>query len=451
VLPNGAIIAEMAHIRAVSPGGARYDPSQSSDERNGFENLLILCPSHHALIDSDPVTYSISKLSDIKTRHEAGVLLALDHRANPALELDATTTVQLARQVNPAVADFAIVTALPLELAAVLAHFPTLEKVTVGDGARTYYQGIVVGHDGATRYRVVVTLLRGMGNIEAAIATSEILHVWHPRYLVMCGIAGGLRKSQQALGDVVVATSVFYYELAKLNDSRVGARPISYPADPLLLDRAMHMHRGSLWRSRLPGRPDRSLPGSSIPAVHFGPIASGEKVIASRAEAERLLDLHGGIIAVEMESGGVAASAFAAADRVGLLVVRSLCDFADQEKRDSWQDYAAHAAASFLQELLASRPIAPAGGSWAPTFSTFSSPGDIADPKWVRTVFFPMLTESVDMEELQDLCYLLHVDIDDLQGTTKRGKIRELLERGERQGHLPEIIAAFQRLARLDR
>ena len=451
VLPNGAIIAEMAHIRAFSPGGPRYDPSQTSDERNGYENLLILCPTHHALVDSDPVNYDASRLIAIKARHEADVRLALNSSSRLALGLDATAAVQLARQVNPAVADFAIVTALPRELAAVLAYFPTLEKVTVGGGSRTYYHGIVVAHDGTTKYRVVVALLRGMGNVEAAVATSEILRDWHPRYLVMCGIAGGLRRSHQALGDVVVATSVVYYELAKLGNDRVEPRPISYNADPLLLDRAMHMHQGSMWRSRLPDRPDRSSPGPSVPVVHFGPIASGEKVVASRENAERLLELHRGMLAVEMEAGGVAASAFAAAGRVGLLVVRSLCDFADHEKGDSWQEYAAHAAASFLQEFLACRPIAPADGAWVPTSSTSSLSSDIADPEWVRTVFFPMLTESLDMEELQDLCYLLHVDIDDLQGTTKRGKIRELLVRGERRGHLPEIIAAFQRLAQLDR
>ncbi len=64
-LSNGASVAEMAHIRSSVPGGARYDPDQRRDELNGHENLLILCPTHHALVDSDPITYSASVLADM--------------------------------------------------------------------------------------------------------------------------------------------------------------------------------------------------------------------------------------------------------------------------------------------------------------------------------------------------------------------------------------------------
>src|SRR4029077_4683174 len=93
---------------------------------------------------------------------------------------------------------------------------------------------------------------------------------------------------------------------------------------------------------------------------------SGDKVIASAAEARQLLALHSQLAAVEMEGGGVATSAFATARRVGFFMVRGICDFADQAKDNSWQDFAAHAAASFVAQFLASRPIAPAEGVWAP-------------------------------------------------------------------------------------
>lgn len=230
----------MAQIRASFPGGPRYDATQSPDELNGHENLLILCPTHHALVDSDPITYDASMLADMKARHEASVRSLLDGRSSPPVQLDATATAQLARQVSPAVADFAIVTASQRELSAVLAYFTTLEMVTVGDAPRTYYQGIVVANDRTTRYRVVAALLRGRGNVEAATGTTEILRDWNPRYLMMCGIAVGLRRRQQAPGDVVVATSVFYNEPADLNEKRAERRVISYTSDPLLLNRALH-------------------------------------------------------------------------------------------------------------------------------------------------------------------------------------------------------------------
>lgn len=45
------INAEIAHIRALSPRGPRFDPSWSSERRNSLENLLLLCSAHHDLID----------------------------------------------------------------------------------------------------------------------------------------------------------------------------------------------------------------------------------------------------------------------------------------------------------------------------------------------------------------------------------------------------------------
>ena len=437
---SGAILAEIAHIAASSPGGPRFDPAQPDELRHGFENLILLCPTHHALIDSDALRYDAAALHDMKILHERKIRRRLDTDRTGRPILETAAARQLARQVDPSVADVALVTALPLELAAVLKYLPTLEKVTIGHESRTYYQGIVVTDDGATRYRVVATVLQDMGNVQAAAATAALIHDWNPRYIIMCGIAAGLRSDRQRLGDVVVSTDVIYYELAKLLDDGTERRPVSYRADSLLLDRAMHMQLMAAWRARLPPRPDGRGSGVDFPGVHFGPVASGDKVIASASEARQLLSLHSKVAAVEMEGGGVATSAFATARRVGFLMVRAICDFADQAKDDRWQDFAANAAASFVAQFLASRPIAPAEGVWEP-----EHPVDLPmSSGWVRSVLFPKLCKSLNMEELKDFCFVLEIDVDDLEGTTKSGKIRELLLRAERRGRLPQIVKAYQ-------
>ena len=53
---------EFAHIRAVSPGGARYDPSYA--EVNSSQNLLLMCPVHHYLVDSNPDSHPIELLEE---------------------------------------------------------------------------------------------------------------------------------------------------------------------------------------------------------------------------------------------------------------------------------------------------------------------------------------------------------------------------------------------------
>lgn len=81
--------------------------------------------------------------------------------------------------------DFGIVTALPLELEALLCHFDDHTKVTFAQSdTRTYYRGDL-GTSRKGSYQVVATLLPRMGNVEAALATNDLIRLWHPRYVLM--------------------------------------------------------------------------------------------------------------------------------------------------------------------------------------------------------------------------------------------------------------------------
>ncbi len=68
-------IGEMAHICGENLGSNRHDPEQSPEERDGFANLILLCPNHHTLIDrkENEVTYSAEFLRQMKSDHEAFV------------------------------------------------------------------------------------------------------------------------------------------------------------------------------------------------------------------------------------------------------------------------------------------------------------------------------------------------------------------------------------------
>jgi hypothetical protein len=63
---------QIAHICADAPGGPRYDPNQTPQERHGFENLMLLCPNHHTLIDQlGPDNYPPEVLREMKANAEA--------------------------------------------------------------------------------------------------------------------------------------------------------------------------------------------------------------------------------------------------------------------------------------------------------------------------------------------------------------------------------------------
>jgi len=68
---SGSVMGEVCHIKAKSSDGPRYDAEQTDEERHGFGNLVLLCPTHHARVDGDPGRYTVERLREIKTRHEA--------------------------------------------------------------------------------------------------------------------------------------------------------------------------------------------------------------------------------------------------------------------------------------------------------------------------------------------------------------------------------------------
>jgi hypothetical protein len=69
---------EIAHIRAVSSGGKRFDRSMTLNDRNDFKNLLLLCKAHHIRVDGrDSGQYTIAMLQAWKKGRESDGLDAL--------------------------------------------------------------------------------------------------------------------------------------------------------------------------------------------------------------------------------------------------------------------------------------------------------------------------------------------------------------------------------------
>ena len=67
---DGVYVAELCHIEAASPGGQRYNQSQTDEDRRSISNLLFLCHQHHKVTD-DESEYSVSMLQKMKNKHEA--------------------------------------------------------------------------------------------------------------------------------------------------------------------------------------------------------------------------------------------------------------------------------------------------------------------------------------------------------------------------------------------
>ncbi len=72
-----SILGEACHIVAKSTDGPRGKSILTPEQRDKYDNLILLCNIHHKLIDDQPSAYSVDKLVEIKSTHEKWVIDSL--------------------------------------------------------------------------------------------------------------------------------------------------------------------------------------------------------------------------------------------------------------------------------------------------------------------------------------------------------------------------------------
>jgi nucleoside phosphorylase len=253
--------------------------------------------------------------------------------------------------------DVVIITALSLERDAVV---NTL--VNVRDEKR---QGRVFHLGEIGIYTVAVLCLNGMGNIKSASGATTAILEFAPNCILLAGITGGtkrptheqLEQGDHLLGDVLVAEQIIDFESGNQTPEEIKRRYEVYRSSKSLLDAAKNLSKEWMVSVKHP-RPDHTT-GRVIPNLHFGVVASGQKVVRDPQLVQELEEDWAKLIGIEMEGLGVLLAAFESEGRPQVLMAKAICDWADPEKNDSWQPYAADASATFLASLLLSQPFAP--------------------------------------------------------------------------------------------
>ncbi|KAK5064345.1 hypothetical protein LTR84_000178 [Exophiala bonariae] len=83
---------------------------------------------------------------------------------------------------------------------------------------------------------------------------------------------------------------------------------------------------------------------AQYPAIFIGPIASGDQVMKSGEDRDRIAQREN-VIAFEMEGAGIW-------EEVPCIVIKGVCDYADCHKSKKWQNFAAATAASASKAIL---------------------------------------------------------------------------------------------------
>lgn len=268
--------------------------------------------------------------------------------------------------------------ALPIEggAASFMLDEEHADLVNPGSDTNAYWLGSINGHNVA-----IACLPSGSygNNSAATVATRMISTFPNIKVGLMVGIGGGI-PSNVRLGDVVISQSknghnaVVQWDMGKTEEGGKFRRTGALNNPPTVVMTALSKFQANPIRSRqkieaclkgLESREDAKafLKSDSMQdpldatrgthdtmQIHYGLIASGNQVIKDAATRDRLnADYGGDLLCFEMEAAGLM-------NDFPCLVIRGICDYADEHKNKVWQEYAAVVAAACAKSFLSVLP-----------------------------------------------------------------------------------------------
>lgn len=186
--------------------------------------------------------------------------------------------------------------------------------LTVYNGAHTYY----FGKFGKYNVAHVQSNMGAIGRESAIMTISKAISTITPKFVIMIGIAFGVDKSKQNIGDVLISEGIIPYDSVRIGEKNVY-RGQNAPTSKVLLNRFKSVKS---WEYLL----EDENKASKICAQ----ILSGEELIDDIERRNELIRQFPHAKGGEMEGAGL----FAACDgEVEWILVKGICDFADGNKK----------------------------------------------------------------------------------------------------------------------
>ena len=128
----------------------------------------------------------------------------------------------------------------------------------------------------------------GIGKVNAAAGTADLIHAHHPDCIISTGVAGGIDKCLKVM-EVVVSSHIVYHDVWCGEGNAYGqvqGLPLYFEGNRTLLDCALGL--------------------ASETRIHDGLICTGDKFITDRTELNEIKKQFPDGLAVDMESGAIA-------------------------------------------------------------------------------------------------------------------------------------------------
>ncbi len=205
--------------------------------------------------------------------------------------------------------------------------------------------------------RVLVTWLSDSGPVQTGPYFKSLLQEFHPQFAAMTGICAGYKRKVR-LGDLVIAEYAYHYEEGKVRinkDSQKEQIPEAKTHDTT--PQAIQYAKGfEAWKEpvvemkRLKLKREE-LKDSEQPRCLVAPMASGMAVRSDNPFPRLIKFLNRKTVALDMEAAAFYRTLRGFPD-IHALVVKGVCDYADMNKNDNYQEYAARASAIYLLRFI---------------------------------------------------------------------------------------------------
>jgi nucleoside phosphorylase len=199
-----------------------------------------------------------------------------------------------------------------------------------------------------------ISWLPRYGPQEMTLHLSRVLEEYQPRIVIMTGICAGDPRHVQ-LGDLVVAERTFTYDNGKFildGSKQVHLHDtLTYQLDAKTLQflGLFDDWKPLVARLKRPPSPPEQGKRRKI-ACHIKPMASGNAVRADHPFDDIQAPVRG-TVAIDME-GAAFGLVMSRHPLIPWLVVKGVCDYADQNKNDAYHDYAARASALYALSFI---------------------------------------------------------------------------------------------------
>jgi nucleoside phosphorylase/CheY-like chemotaxis protein len=250
--------------------------------------------------------------------------------------------------------DVAVICALPdVEWRAIKALSCGWQPLRVPHDQTRYISGSIETADRSIS--IISAAAPRMGMPSSAVLASKIIATFRPRIIAMTGICAG-RVGKSELGDVIIADPAFDWGSGKIDthngEPRFRPSPHQLDLDVDVAESLRELFGDAGLRAKIRERCP-SAPGRGDLQVHIAPMASGASVVANSSTFEGLLDKNRDVMALEMEAYSVFSAATGCSKpRPMPLVMKAVCDFADENKKDDAQAFAASASAACFYEAI---------------------------------------------------------------------------------------------------